>query len=64
MTSEQQALIAGLYDDLAACGVELQVTLKERKGMDAKQWPIAGRMRFFVNNKDDKQQGGGSDSAW
>jgi len=44
-------------------GVELQMTLKDRNGTDPKQWPIAGRMKLFVNTKDDSgSQGGGS--AW
>ena len=64
MTPEQQNLIAGVYQDLANLGVELQVTLKDRISADAKQWPVAGRMRLFVNTKDDNSQGGGGGSAW
>lgn len=65
MTEEQKALIQGLYEDLANCGVELQITLKDRNGNDASQWPIAGRMRLFVNTKDQAgSQGGGGGSAW
>lgn len=64
MTPEQQSLIAGVFEDLANLGVELQVTLKDRVGMDAKQWPIAGRMRLFVNTNEGGSQGGSSGSAW
>lgn len=65
MTAEQQTLIQGLYEDLANCGVELQMTLKDRNGQDPSQWPVCGRMRLFVNTKDaGSSQGGGSDGAW
>ena len=63
MTADQQALIKGVHQDLANMGIELQMTLKDRNGTDPKQWPIAGRMKLFVNTKDDSgSQGGGS--AW
>jgi len=63
MTEEQKKLIEGIYEDLANMGVEIQMTLKDRNGQDPKQWPIAGRMKLFVNtNNDSGSQGGGS--AW
>jgi hypothetical protein len=64
MTAEQQNLIAGIYEDLANMGVEIQMTLKDRNGQDPKQWPIAGRMKLFVNTNDGGSQGGGGGSAW
>ena len=65
MTQEQISLINGVYEDLANLGVELQMTLKDRNGNDPTQWPIAGRMRLFVNTKEQGgSQGGGGGSAW